>query len=67
MEVKWRQSCARKVGKGVKGVPKAGNEKIPRYQWRLISRYQYKVDQDINERLISGILIQDIGKKVSGY
>ena len=32
VEVKWRQSCARNVGKGVKGVPKAGNEKIPRYQ-----------------------------------
>ena len=52
VEVKWRQSCARKVGKGVKGVPKAGNEKIPRYQWEVDikisiqswSRYQWEVD-----------------------
>ena len=70
--VKWRQRFARTVGKGSRGLHKAGNEKIPRYQWEVdieISRgdqMSMRGHQDTSEN-ISTRSYQDIDEKKLGY
>ena len=70
--VKWRQRFARTVGKGSRGLHKAGNEKIPRYQWEVdieisqCDQMWMRGHQDTSEN-ISTRSYQDIDEKKLGY